>query len=35
MHKLLLCQVLHATGHLQAEADEVLHRGVLRTQVGQ
>lgn len=29
VHKLLLCQVLHATGYLKAEADEVLHRGIL------
>lgn len=34
VHKLLLCQVLHATGYLKAEADQVLHRGVLGAQVG-
>ena len=29
VHKLLLGQVLHAMGHLQAEADEVLYCGIL------
>lgn len=35
VHKLLFCQVLHATGYLQAEADEVLHCGVLGAKMGQ
>lgn len=35
VHKLLLCQVLHAAGYLQAEADEVLHRWILGAQVRQ
>lgn len=29
VHKLLPCQVLHAAGDLKAEADEVLHCGIL------
>lgn len=30
MHKLLAGEVLHAFSHLQAEAHEILHRGVLQ-----